>query len=529
MDDGDAASAGQLAALLPGGLARVDATQAAGEVKAYWQAGLKVLLLIPGGCDGASAGGYNGGGVAAVDPAGWASCAVNVYQTECAGSASNCPAVEVLNEPAGPWFWGGDAGSQRNASAYAELVKQTWSAFHDKFGTGAPKILASYDGGSDSNVNWGQAWWTPGIAQYVDGVTVHPYGGTGDRNQSAAGNRGDVTAAFQQTGRPVWITELGWPTGSPNGDSLQWDDGSQAANVASFVAWVNQQPVGEVAGVTFYSWPGGAYGLGDAAMGAVASGNHTATLPAPVASQVLTASPSVVLTAPPGEQTASVAGGTVSLKLNEWNGTDPVSLMSDGGSDFKVASSGQSVAAGGAPEGYYELVKGCSWGDCTSGPFPISVSSIGAGMVTTSVTCSTSGVSGSWDNSYDIWFNSDPSAGRSNDSAGSHLEMMVWLNHTGDVEPIPPKVASNVTIGGQSYDVWHGGDNTVSYVLDRPSGSYTADLYPLIQDAIGRGYLQSSWSLLDVEMGFEVWNGGAGLGCSKFAVDTAGYASPGGA
>jgi hypothetical protein len=31
-----------------------------------------------------------------------------------------------------------------------------------------------------------------------------------------------------------------------------------------------------------------------------------------------------------------------------------------------------------------------------------------------------------------------------------------------------------------------------------------------LADAIARGYLSRSWYLIDVEAGFEVWNGGAG-------------------
>lgn len=96
---------------------------------------------------------------------------------------------------------------------------------------------------------------------------------------------------------------------------------------------------------------------------------------------------------------------------------------------------------------------------------------------------------------------------------------MIWLDHTSAAVPIGSLVASNVKVADNTYDVWYGGNDTLSYVLRTPASSISTDLYPLIEDAIERGYLQRSWWLLDVEMGFEIWNGGAGLSCSSFAVD----------
>ena len=36
-----------------------------------------------------------------------------------------------------------------------------------------------------------------------------------------------------------------------------------------------------------------------------------------------------------------------------------------------------------------------------------------------------------------------------------------------------------------------------------------------------RGYLKSSWYLIDVEAGFELWHGGAGLATKSLSVDVA--------
>ena len=46
-----------------------------------------------------------------------------------------------------------------------------------------------------------------------------------------------------------------------------------------------------------------------------------------------------------------------------------------------------------------------------------------------------------------------------------------------------------------------------------------------LADALRRGYIQKSWYLIDVEAGFELWHGGAGLGTDSFAVDVPGSGS----
>ena len=48
------------------------------------------------------------------------------------------------------------------------------------------------------------------------------------------------------------------------------------------------------------------------------------------------------------------------------------------------------------------------------------------------------------------------------------------------------------------------------------------DLAPLVQDAISRGYIQPSWWLIDIEAGFELWQGGAGLATNSFSVNVGG-------
>jgi hypothetical protein len=160
--------------------------------------GVKVDVLFTGP--------YNTGGVSAINATTWASGALAWYQSH-GCTPTECPMLEVLNEPDGSWFWGSNASNQTNATAYANLVKTAYITFHNAYGANSPLILGAYEGNT-----WGGEWWSSAISSYVDGVIVHPYGGTGNVTQSALGNRQLVTDAHNSTGKPVYITEVGWPT-----------------------------------------------------------------------------------------------------------------------------------------------------------------------------------------------------------------------------------------------------------------------------------------------------------------------------
>jgi hypothetical protein len=191
------------------------------------------------------------------DPATWAQFAVQSY----AGygcTLSTCPMIEVLNEPEGDYAWGPNANDQTNADAYAALVKETYSAFHKAYGASSPVVLSVYD--QDS---WGKAWWSSSYwssnhlspGSYTDGIILHPYGGSSNASTSKLGNRTNVANAHAYTNKPVYATEVGWPTYPNNltaptsnnhtGDSMQWpldnsaggNQGDQCDNVYNFVQW----------------------------------------------------------------------------------------------------------------------------------------------------------------------------------------------------------------------------------------------------------------------------------------------------
>jgi cellulose 1,4-beta-cellobiosidase len=218
-------------------------------------------------------------------------------------------------------------------------------------------------------------------------------------------------------------------------------------------------------------------------------------------------------------QTASAAGGTYTVQNNEWGSGASECITTDGNADFTVANSAISNATNGAPGGYPSIYQGCHWGNCTSGGLsgnPIQASAITAGKVTTSWSTAQPGT-GAYDVAYDIWFNqTSTTSGQPNGT-----ELMIWLNHNGPVQPFGSQVATNVSVGGRGYNVWFGtqGWNTVSYTMTTPSTSVSGlDLAPIVADAVSRGYIQPSWWLIDIEAGFELWQGGAGLATNSFSV-----------
>src|SRR5258708_27344582 len=226
-------------------------------------------------------------------------------------------------------------------------------------------------------------------------------------------------------------------------------------------------------------------------------------------------------------QTAPVDRGAYTVENNEWGSGAPECITADGNADFTVANSSIANAPNGAPGGYAAIYRGCHWGACTPGSgFPIQVSNIHAGTVTTSWSTSQPGGRNDYDVAYDIWFNQAPTT--SGQPTGT--ELMIWLNHNGPVQPYGSRVASNVSIGGRNYNVWVGqqGWDTLSYTMTTGTTSVSKlDLQALVADPVRRGSTSRACEPVHHEAGFEMWQGGAGLATNSFSVNVAGSkASP---
>jgi cellulose 1,4-beta-cellobiosidase len=222
------------------------------------------------------------------------------------------------------------------------------------------------------------------------------------------------------------------------------------------------------------------------------------------------------------EQTSPVSGTTYIVQNNEFDSSASECVTTDGNDDFTVAKSAIDNSTGGSPGAYASIYQGCHWGSCSAGGLtanPIEVANLTPGTVSTSWSTTQPGGSSDYDVAYDIWFNQTPTtSGQPNGS-----ELMVWLNHNGSVQPFGSEVATNVTLGGHTYNVWEGAQSTwdtVTYEMTSPATSVSnLDIGTLAQDMVTRGFTKSSWFLIDVEAGFELWQGGAGLATNTFSVD----------
>jgi glycosyl hydrolase family 12/cellulose binding protein with CBM2 domain len=236
----------------------------------------------------------------------------------------------------------------------------------------------------------------------------------------------------------------------------------------------------------------------------------------------LTANPAAAVTTTLcQEQTAPVSGGTYTVQNNEFDSSAPECVSTDGSAGFTVASSSIGNATNGSPGAYPAIYQGCHWGNCSSGGLsahPVQVASLTSGSVTTSWSTTQPGGSSAYDVAYDIWFNQTPTTTGQPDGS----ELMVWLNHNGPVQPFGSEVASNVGLDGHTYNIWEGAQSswdTVTYEMTSPATSVSnLDIGSLAQDMVNRGYTKSSWYLIDVEAGFELWQGGAGLKTNSFSV-----------
>jgi hypothetical protein len=101
--------------------------------------------------------------------------------------------------------------------------------------------------------------------------------------------------------------------------------------------------------------------------------------------------------------------------------------------------------------------------------------------------------------------------------------MMIWLNDNGGVEPAGSVVATDVSLGGHTYNIWEDQMSTwkdVSYVMTSGTASVSnLDVGILAADSVSRGYMTDSDYLIDLEAGFELWQGGAGLATDSYSVN----------
>jgi len=135
--------------------------------------------------------------------------------------------------------------------------------------------------------------------------------------------------------------------------------------------------------------------------------------------------------------------------------------------------------------------------------------------------------SGTWDVSYDTWLHPQASPA----TANGGLELMVWPAALGGKNPVGSDTGQSVNFAGSNWEIWTGpisvanlGSWTViSYKRNSSSsGTVTPDLAQFFNDALTRNVgLTSSWYLLGIQAGFEVWqqNSGQNMVTNTFSVN----------
>jgi glycosyl hydrolase family 12 len=249
----------------------------------------------------------------------------------------------------------------------------------------------------------------------------------------------------------------------------------------------------------------------------------TSTSPSPGATRSMTNTPLASLCGQAGWPEKAVDGGSYIIQNDEWNSTAPECLTTDGGAEFTVASSSIDEPIEGDPGGYPAIYSGCSSGVCTTGnKMPIQVSDLGPGTVTSNW-ATVQPRSGAYDVGYDIWFNRTSATSGTPDGG----ELMIWLAHQGGVAPSGAPVA-HVTIDGLAYTIWVGPGNPsasgpqfdqITYVMDQATTSvHDLDVGAVAADAASRGYVADTSYLVNIQAGFEIWEGSGGLETKSFAL-----------
>ncbi|MGA2888645.1 MAG: glycoside hydrolase family 6 protein [Terracidiphilus sp.] len=212
---------------------------------------------------------------------------------------------------------------------------------------------------------------------------------------------------------------------------------------------------------------------------------------------------------------------------NEWNSTaTQCASVSGFGFDLTTANFDQdALGAPGeyTPATYPSIYWGCHWGNCTTGStLPIQESALTSSTSSVS-TVEPSGFSN--DVAYDIWFNQTPTVLAAQNGQPNGTEIMIWINYAGPRSPFGTQVGTT-TIDGTSWQVWTGRQtswNIISYV-QVPGSTVASNLnlmpfyqYATTQSVNGSAVLEPSWYLIDIEFGFEIWDGGQGLALTGFS------------
>ena len=164
---------------------------------------------------------------------------------------------------------------------------------------------------------------------------------------------------------------------------------------------------------------------------------------------------------------------------------------------------------GSGIKSYPALVRGCHWGNCSSGSgLPKQISALSSSLAT-SWTQSSSATA--YDAAYDIWFDASSNPG----GRAATYELMIWTNWA-NTQPIAASYNSsgvavpsfsNVSVGGVTFNVYRRG-NVFSFLRTSKSNSINVNLKSVINYCVTKGWLSNSHYLISVQCGWEIITGG---------------------
>ena len=222
---------------------------------------------------------------------------------------------------------------------------------------------------------------------------------------------------------------------------------------------------------------------------------------------------SVSISAPYG--TIYVKGGEYIVQNNIWGAetSQTVTVPDIDVCSFNVTDSNHSQ---GPVASYPSIFKGSHFGLTTLGWQSYRISNLESATFNWSV--SSYRPSGTYNVAAEAWFSSSSytSPGHAWLASGGG-ELMIWIDSQGMVP-----AGSHIGDFG-FYQVWFS-QMDWQYICYYKTGDDSADidLLAFINDAMSRGYLNSSWYLHDIEAGFEICSDGEGLMVESFAASVVG-------
>ncbi len=210
-----------------------------------------------------------------------------------------------------------------------------------------------------------------------------------------------------------------------------------------------------------------------------------------------------------------VMGGEYRITNNVWRGTSTQCLSVDPASTFFSVI--RSTHDSNVVVAYPSIIKGQHFGgvNTKNSGMPVKLSDIASAPVEWSP--DVNHAKGIWNTAFEAWIS--PKGGTVPEGGA---ELMVWLNKKGYIiMPAGGEKKATITVAGTQWNVYF--DDTqrrwryIAYERAKPAVVQNFDLKDFIDDAVSRGYLESSWYLDSMEAGFEIIQDGKGLTNRSFS------------